>query len=71
MGRPRKAAERAIALGDDDPDDYALAADLHLTLGQLDAMPHDEYVRWKAYRKWRGAMRRHAADVQTMRAGYR
>ena len=38
-------------------------------LDEFADMPHDHYVRWKAYLHWRNVQRRHAADVAEMRAG--
>jgi hypothetical protein len=66
--RRRKAAERAIALGDDDPFDYELALELGWTWSQVQQLPHDEYVRWRAFAVWRKAQRDHARDVAEMRA---
>lgn len=68
--RRRKAAERAIALGEDDPFDYELA----LELGGLDVveqLPNPTYVRWRAFAVWRKAQRDHQRDVADMRAGRR
>jgi len=66
--RPRKAAEKAIAWGDDDPFDYALALELGCTHGAIQMLPHAEYIRWRAYMTWRNSMRAHADDVAAMRA---
>lgn len=65
--RRRKAAERAIALGEDNPFDYALALELGWSHAAVRNMPIDEYIRWQAYFKWRGVMRQHAADVVASR----
>ena len=69
--RRRKAAERAIALGNDDPFDYALALELGEDVDYVEAMPHDRYVRWRAYMVWRAAQQQHAQDVADMRAARR
>lgn len=68
MREPRKAAERAIALGEDDPFDYALALELGGDLDKVEQMPHDQYVRWRAYMTWRAVQRQHQRDVNEMRA---
>lgn len=67
MGRPRKAAERAIALGEDDPFDYQLALEMRVDLDHVEAMPNDRYVRWRAFMAWRDVQRAHARDVAEMR----
>jgi hypothetical protein len=64
----RKAAERAIALGDDDPFVYALALEMGRTHAEVLALPNDELIRWQAFFVWREAMRAHAADVAAARA---
>lgn len=67
--RRRKATERAIALGEDSPDDYAVALELGIPdLDEFEAMPHDQYVRWRAYLRWRAVQRQHQRDVADMRA---
>lgn len=68
---PRKAAERAIALGEDDPFDYFLATELGWSHAQVQALSNDEYIRWRAYMKWRQVMRDHAAEVDRKRASRR
>lgn len=65
---PRKAAERAIALGEDDPFQFVLAENLGKSLVELEDMPQSEYVRWVAFNGWRTAMQKHASDVARMRA---
>ncbi len=64
----RKAAERAIALGDDDPFTYALAAELGWSHGTVEELSNDEFVRWRAFMTWRAVERQHAADVAAARA---
>lgn len=66
---PRKAAERAIALGEDDVFDYALALELGWSHHEVGQLSYDEYVRWQAYMRWRTVMRDHAATVAARRAG--
>jgi hypothetical protein len=66
---PRKAAERAIALGEDDPFDYELALELGWTHAAVQQLGYEEYIRWRAYTAWRNVQRRHAQDVAAMRAG--
>jgi hypothetical protein len=66
--RPRKAAEKAIALGEDDPFDYALALELGQSHGWVQHLPYDEYLRWRAYMKWRQVQQAHAQDVAARRA---
>lgn len=66
-GRPRKAAERAFALGDEDPFDYELALRLGQPLAVVRAFPHDEYLRWRAYMNVRSRLRDHAAAVAAAR----
>ena len=65
---PKKAAERAIALGEDDPFDYALALEIGCSLAEVRAMPYADYIRWRAYIRYRNAMQAHANDVAAMRA---
>lgn len=64
----RKAAENALAWGDDDPFDYDLALHLGWSHAQVQALSHDEYIRWRAYWKWRDAMSQHEQKVAAMRA---
>lgn len=63
----RKAAANAIAFGDDDPFDYALALDLGWSHAQVQQLPYDEYVRWRAFYAWRATEQEHAAKVAAMR----
>lgn len=47
--------ERALAMRETDDFPFVLARDLHLTLAELEDMPHDEYVKWRAfyrYERW-------------------
>ena len=67
-GRPRKAAEKALAWGDDDPFDYDLALHLGWSHAQVQALPYEEYVRWRAYMTWRAAHMEHEQKVANMRA---
>lgn len=53
---PRKAAERAFALGEADTFDYRLARDLGMTLAQVGEMGQDEFVRWRAFYVYEWAM---------------
>jgi len=39
-----------------------------VTLDVINAMPHDEYIRWRAYWTWRHVQREHQRDVAEMRA---
>lgn len=55
-------------MGDDDPFDFALALELGCPLALVEAMPHDHYIRWRAYMTWRHAMQQHAANVAAARA---
>lgn len=66
--RHRKAAERALAFGYDDPFDYVLALELGWSHGQIQALPNDEYIRWRAFMKWRQVQRDHQAAVAAARA---
>ena len=65
--RRRKAAQTAIVLGADDRFDYALALELGWSHAQIQALSHDEYVRWRAYFEWRHAEEEHAGKVAAMR----
>lgn len=66
-GHP-KAAQRAIALGEDDPFDYTLALELGWSHAAVQALPNDEYERWRAFYGWRAAMKDHQARVAAARA---
>ena len=55
-------------MGEDDPFDYALALELGVTLDRIETMPHDQYIRWRAYMAWRAVQREHQRDVADMRA---
>lgn len=44
---------------------FVLALDLHKTLGELDAMPYDEYLSWMAFYTYRAAMQ----DFERRKAG--
>ncbi len=37
-------------------------------LDVFEAMPHDQYVRWRSYLRWRAVQRQHQRDVAEMRA---
>jgi hypothetical protein len=43
-------------IGDRDPFDFVLAKDLGLTLAQVRAMDHAEYVEWRAWYTYQRAM---------------
>jgi hypothetical protein len=68
MRGPRKAAERAIALGDDDPFDYALALELGWSHAAIGELSYDEYVRWRAFMTWRASERDFIRRVAIERA---
>jgi hypothetical protein len=54
-------------LGEDEPFDYVLATRLKQSHGWVQALPHDEYVRWRAFVTWEAAQHQHAADVARAR----
>jgi hypothetical protein len=58
----RKAAEKAIALGEVDHFPFILARDLGISLDEVDAMPFEQFVRWKAFYVWERAMQKFVAD---------
>ena len=68
MGRRTKAAENALFFGDDDPFDYELALALGKDLDYVAAMPHEEYVRWKAFFGWLDTNTTHQQKVAAMRS---
>lgn len=45
-------------LGTEDRFAYELALDLGKTLGEVEAMPNAEYVRWRAFYRYRHEMRK-------------
>lgn len=53
---PRKAAERAFALGEVDTFDFILARELSMRLSDVHAMSNAEYVEWRAFYVWEAAM---------------
>lgn len=55
--------------GDDDPFDYVLALELGWSHAQVQQLPHDEYVRWRAFMAYRASMIEHERKVAAMRAG--
>lgn len=55
-------------MGEDDPFDYALAIELGWSHAAVGDLPNDEFERWRAFMKWRNAMRKHQADVNAARA---
>ena len=61
MREPSFEAERTIALGELDVFPFVLAEKLGKTVAELDAMPHLEYVQWRALWVYRDA-------IATMRA---
>lgn len=60
---PRKAAERAFALGEVDMFDFRLARDLGMSLAQVHAMSQAEIVEWRAFYAYEWAMQ----DLQARR----
>jgi hypothetical protein len=38
------------------------------THGEIGDIPHDEYIRWRAFMTWRAVQREHQQDVAAMRA---
>lgn len=42
---------------------FILAEELGKTLGEIDAMPHAEYVQWKAWTVFKRSMQDHARTV--------
>lgn len=59
----RKAAERAIALGEDDPFDYTLALRLKQSHAWVQDLPNPEYVRWRAFMTWEAVQADYQSDV--------
>lgn len=67
-GRRTKAAENALFFGDDDPFDYELALALGEDLDYVETMPHERYIRWRAFFGWLETNQVHQAKVAAMRA---
>lgn len=65
---PRKAVERAFAWGEIDTFPFVLARDLGWSIGQLEQLPHDEYLRWRAFYVWEQAMRDFKSRVAAARS---
>lgn len=57
-----------MACGRDEPFDYVLALELGWSHAAVQALPNDEYERWRAYYAWRASMIEHDQKVAAMRA---
>jgi hypothetical protein len=61
--------ERSFALDETDTFPFILARDLGWSVAQLDALPHREYVQWRAFYTWEAAMRDFEARKRAARRG--